>query len=273
MAEPRGLGARVAPPLLALLLAGAAGPAVLRAQGGAAPEEQEVETRHRLDFGFDRIGRHERKLTTYSFGYTWAPGLHHSLAVALTAADPKGLTFGVEGEGFALGDSRIGWSWAGRERVSARPWLPNRFGSGVELLVPTGNAERGFGGDMWVVTPYLGAVKVVKERFILLPTLIASQSFAEGDQAVPLRALGAEVGLLYEAGERWWLFYRPSVLHEFELSETVYSHLVQVGVEIGRRHGLSLEWGSVADEVSSLQAGFRTNVNHRLTVRAHLGFP
>lgn len=242
------------------------------AEAEPVEESEKVVTRHLLDVGLDQLGRDDQNLTSVSLGYTWAPGEYHSVNITTSFVDPEGLGPVEENEGFLLSDTAINYSWTGNTKVEARPWLPNRFGSGLGLVVPTGSPEKGAGGDMWIVTPYLGLVKTAGKKLVVLPTLSYMQSFAEGDLAVPIQAIAAEIGLLYALSPRWWIFYRPTIMREFELSETVLLNLLQVGREVGKRHGVSLEYGSVSDEVFSQAIGFRSNVNYRVTLRAHFGF-
>ena len=61
-------------------------------------------------------------------------------------------------------------------------------------------------------------------------------------------------------------------MYDFELNDSILFNLLQVGREFGKRHGVSLELGSVSDEKYSLEIGFRSNDNYRLTLRAHFGF-
>jgi len=247
------------------------------AQAQPVEEQHEVSsedatTHHRIDFGFDRFGRNEQYITTVALGYTWAPGEHHSLSLTTRFVDPKGLGPVGHHEGFLLSDTELYYSWSGSHTYEAKPWLPNRFGSGLGLLAPTGDAAKGSGLDMWVAIPYLGLVKAATKRLTILPALTFAQSFAEGDLAVPLQALGAEIGLLYAIAPRWWLFYRPTILRDFERSETVILNLLQLGRELGKRHAISLEFGHVSDEGYTLEIGFRSNSNYRLTLLGHIGF-
>lgn len=229
-------------------------------------------TRHRLDLGFDHIGRSGQSIETLSLGYTWAPAEHHSTNITTQFIDSSVSDQGDDGTGYLLSDTTLYYSWARGYDIEAKPWLPSRFGSGVGLVVPTGNADKGAGGDMWVVSPYLGLVKSVGKRLVLLPTLTFSQSFSEGDLAIPYQALGAEIGLLYEIASRWWIFYRPTVLYDFELQDTAMINLLQLGRHIGKCHGVNVEYGRVTDEVYSQLIGFRSSSNYRFTLTLQFGF-
>lgn len=232
----------------------------------------ESRTRHRLDLGFDHIGRGSQSIETLSLGYTWAPAEHHSTNITTHFIDSSVSSQVDDSTGYLLSDTTLYYSWARGYDIEARPWLPNRFGSGVGLVVPTGDAEKGAGGDMWVVSPYLGLVKLVGKKLIILPILTFSQSFAEGDLAIPFQAIGAEIGLLLEITPKWWLFYRPTVLYDFELQETAMLNLLQLGRKVGGRHGVNVEYGRVSDEVYSQLIGFRSNSNYRLTLTLQFGF-
>jgi hypothetical protein len=240
--------------------------------GEDGPEDDSEPAHHRLDVGADRIGLSGQSSSTFSLGYTWAPGAHHAVSGTFAFAKSDDLGEAEESNNLVFGDTVVGYSWTGRAQVSAKPWLPSRLGSGVEVAAPTGNVEAGGSADMWVVTPYLGVVRAVGNRAVLLPTIGYGRSFWHGEQAVPIELLTVELGLLVDLSSRWWLFFRPAYWHEFKLSDDITHVQLQVGREVGARNGISLEYGKVSAELTSELLGFRGSSQDRLTLRAHFGF-
>ena len=223
---------------------------------------------HRLDLGFENFGSGETDVTTFSLGYTWAPGLQHSLHVNANLLNSS--LGSTEGDG--VSDTLIQYSWAPTETVTAKPWLPRRFGTGLGVLVPTGDLEEDTGVGMWIATPFVGWPFVATKHLVLLPSLLYAHSFGHHEDAVPLRAAVVEFGLLYGFAQRWWVNFLPSLIYEFELDERTTAVFIQLGREIGSRHGVSVEYGVVDDEFSAISGGFGSDVNYRFAIRGHLGF-
>lgn len=223
---------------------------------------------HRIDFGLERFGGAERSIMTLALGYTWAPGMQHSLHVNANLLDSS---LG-ESDGDGLSDTLIQYSWAPTEKITARPWLPRRFGTGLGLVVPTGDLEKGTGSDMWVAAPFLGLPITIGESLILLPSLMYLHSFSHGENAIPLQALIGEFGVLYGFAQKWWVTFIPAAAQDFEFSETTLTASLQVGREIGSKHGISLEVGGSDDEITSFLIGFASDFNWRVALKGHLGF-
>jgi hypothetical protein len=223
---------------------------------------------HRLDLGLDRLGSAERDITTFSVGYTWAPGQEHAFHINANYLDSR--LADIEGDG--LSDTILTYSWAPGEKVTASPWLPRRFGTGLGLSVPTGDLLDGTGSDMWIAAPFVGWPVSVSEKLTLLPSLAYLRSFSEGDLAVPIHGVSLELGFLAAIAAKWWITILPAVTEELELEETIVSVSVQIGREFGTRHGISFEYGYVDDDTLSIALGLGSDINERFALKGHFGF-
>lgn len=233
-------------------------------EAASAPSEPH----HRLDLGLDRFGSEDRDISTFAVGYTWAPGRQHAFNIGLNFIDSR--LSDVEGDG--LSDTLLTYSWSPSEKVTAKPWLPRRFGMGLALSVPTGDLLEGTGSDMWIAAPFLGWPIPLGKKTTLLPSLAYLRSFSESDLAIPIEGFSLELGLVTAISKKWWLTVLPAVTEELVLHETIFSISAQVGREFGTRHGFSIEYGWVDDDTISIALGLGSDVNERIAVRGHFGF-
>ena len=115
-----------------------------------------------------------------------------------------GSDFG-ETAGSGVGDLRLQYSWTPSVELTASPWLPNAFGLGFGLIVPTGDPAKGTGDDRWVAIPTFGWVIPIGERFSILPTLQYFETFNEGPDAAGIQRREPRAGLhLRDALEIWF---------------------------------------------------------------------
>jgi hypothetical protein len=66
-----------------------------------------------------------------------------------------------------FGDLGIAWSYVPFLSISANPWIPRTVGSGIGVIVPTGDPDDGRSLGAVIVNPFLGLV-VHQGRFYLM---------------------------------------------------------------------------------------------------------
>ena len=150
------------------------------------PKQENIDTdtekpraTQRLDFAIDFYDAPDGSIVRGGLNYNWAPHTDHSFAATLPVVD-AGLA-DVEGSG--IGDLLLRYNWVPAQTLTADPWVPNNLGIGLGLLVPTGDAAKGTGGDQWVIVPSFGWAAKIAKRTTLLPQLQYMKSFAEGELA------------------------------------------------------------------------------------------
>ena len=126
---------------------------------------------------------------------------------------------------------------------------------------------------MWIATPYFGWDEGLTDKLTLLPSFSYSHSFQHGESAIPLRLISANLGFLFFFKPLWWLSYRPALGYEFELSELVTLHALDVGREFGTRHGISLElyYTASGGDIWTGVFGLPRNSGKGASLLAHVG--
>lgn len=198
--------------------------------------------RHRIDFGVQYFDAAEGETFTSSLNYSWVPLAHHSFAATVPIV---GADLG-ETEGSGIGDLRLQYSYVPSARLTANSWVPNTLGMGIGLIVPTGDPDKGIGGDRWIAIPTIGWVFVIGERFSILPTLQYFHSLQEGSTADDFSSANLELGLLYVFRSEFWLNYTPSLFHDFDpIDDTNLDHFLTGGKQFTRTFGASLTLGDI----------------------------
>lgn len=242
---------------------------VVAADESALELDPIADPHHRIDLGLDRWGGEDSDISTFSLGYTWAPGQQHAANISVNIVDSR-LADIEGGDGFS--DTVVTYSWAPSEKVTAKPWLPRRFGTGLGLVIPTGDLLDGTGTDMWIAMPFVGWPVTVGKKTVLLPSLAYLRSFSESELSIPIEGVSLQLGVVTVISAKWWLTVLPAVTEELVLHETIASIAVQVGREFGARHGISIEYGWVDDDTISTVIGLGSDFNERIAVRGHFGF-
>ena len=149
------------------LVAAVADP-VLASDDSAAGETEKAEgRRNRIDLTELYLNTSRLDSATGIFGYTRDLSSGFSLSLQTTYLDSD--VGGSGGGGF--GDSSVALSYVPNISVAQSPWLPKRVGTGVSVVLPTGNAEERRGFDTTIVNPYTGMVYRWREKFLILPPL------------------------------------------------------------------------------------------------------
>ena len=217
----------------------------------------------RLDFGIDFYDAPDGSIVRGGIDYTWVPLADHSFAATLPVIDSR--LSDVEGSG--LGDLLLRYNWVPSLTLTADPWVPNSLGIGLGLLVPTGDAAKGTGGDQWVIAPSLGWAAKIAKRTTLLPQLQYMKSFAEGELAQGLETLSLSADLIHVFQSEFWIQYTPAASYDFEAEQYEFDNLLVLGQQFTRRFALRFELRSlnVADPQDS--SGDDRELDYRATLK------
>ena len=219
----------------------------------------------RLDFAVDYYDSEAGSVLRGGVNFNWAPLSDHSFAATLPVLDAN--LADVEGSG--IGDLLLRYNWVPALTLTADPWVPNNLGIGIGLLVPTGDAAKGTGGDQWVIAPSLGWAARLGKRTTLLPQLQYMKSFAEGELAQGVEAISLSLGIVHVTRGEFWVQYEPSASYDFDAEEYEIDHLLVLGQQFTRRLAVSLELRTL--NVADLQdpAGDGREHDHRATLKLH----
>jgi hypothetical protein len=217
----------------------------------------------RLDFGIDFYDAPDGSIVRGGIDYTWAPLADHSFAATLPVID-AGLA-DVEGSG--IGDLLLRYNWVPALTLTADPWVPNSLGIGLGLLIPSGDAAKGTGGDQWVIAPSLGWAANIAKRTTLLPQLQYMKSFAEGELAQAMQTISLSVDLIHVTRSKFWVQYTPAASYDLEADEYEFDNLLVLGQQFTRRIALRLELRTLNVADPQDPAGDGREFDYRATLK------
>jgi len=256
--------------LLLLLASEAAAQDSTTTESTEVPKQEDTSTRpseeratQRLDFGVDFYSSDTGNIRRGGLNYTWSPLADHSFAATLPVISSR--LGNVEGSG--IGDLVLRYNWVPAETLSAEPWVPNSLGIGVGLLIPSGDASQGTGGDQWVIGPTLGFVARLGRRTTLLPQLQYLKSFAEGELAQGVDSLSLSADLIHVFQSEFWIQYTPGVSYDREAEQYELDNLFVLGQKFTRRIALRFELRTLNVADPQDPAGDGRELDYRATLK------
>ncbi len=194
--------------------------------------------RHRLDLSAVFLDGDSTDSLSGLLGYTYTLTSNTILNVTVPYLDPDRST----GKNSGFGDTVISLSFVPVVKVGTNPWVPRTVGTGISILAPTGNADEGRSLDTWIITPYLGLVIPLSDRFFLAPQLGYVHSLDEIATDVDLRLAFAEVGFAYVSFDGFWASYFPRFAFDLERDDWAIDHRVSIGKMVTSSVGFSVDY-------------------------------
>ena len=269
-------GRGLAVPLLTVLL----GVPAVQAQdadeadpGNGRPEAfGEVEgitpPRNRLDFSLAFLDTLGLDSLHFVFGYTYSltPNANLSLTLPIVDGDV------AERGGYGLGDLELAVSFTPFLKIAANPWVPKTVGTGLVLLLPTGdpNQDRGLGA--FVLNPFVGGVLPLSDSFFLLPQVAYSHSFHETSADVDIRLGTVSVGLTFVSFNGFWVGPLVEFVRDFDTDETAVNYDIIVGKEFSSGLGVSVQYFDFELLNPATGAGVGKTGDRLIAVNLHLTF-
>ena len=252
--------------LVAILASGAMAQDRENTEDSAKPSETEAteeRSTQRLDFGIDFYDAPDGSIVRGGIDYNWAPHANHSFAATLPIVDSQ--LAKVSGSG--VGDLLLRYNWVPSLTLTADPWVPNSLGIGLGLLVPTGDAAEGTGGDQWVLAPSFGFVAKLGKRTTLLPQLQYMKSIAEGELAQGMQTIALSADLVHVTLSKFWVQYTPTVSYDLEAEQYEFDNLIVLGQQFTRRIALRLELRTLNIADPQDPAGDGRDLDYRATLK------
>lgn len=205
------------------------------------------ETRHRIDLSalyFDS-DEYDSFIGLFDYAYNLTPKSNIALEFAYMDSN-----FGKDG-GTGIGDTGITYSYEPRVGLSVSPWVPKKVGSGISVVLPTGNTKDGRSLDSVLVNPFIGGVLFLTDSLVLAPLLNFSYSVDPIITGKDVRLLTAELGMVWKGNNELWIGFYPSYIRDFEVNESY----VNLSLEIGKM--FSSSWGGSIEfaDLESFQPG------------------
>lgn len=224
--------------------------------------------RNRIDITALYLDTSSSDSVTAVIGYTRDLASNMSFGLQLMYLDSD-----FNGEGSrGLGDSTLIFSYVPKLSVANNPWLPKRVGTGVSVLLPTGDADERRGFDVTVITPFTGLVYPLSDRLVFLPSLAYAHSFGKAITGTEIRVGSLEVGLSYVGFEKFWVGISPGLLHNFEDGETYSNFRAEFGLPFNDRMGMSADWTDAEEINFNFTPGTNTAFDSLFSVSLYFVF-
>jgi hypothetical protein len=137
------------------------------AQNNSDQAENLMASRHRLDFSVSYMESFIDNSLDASLDYAYNLTSKTNISATVTYLDSR---LGKEGGG-GFGDTSLTFSWAPAVNLSVAPWVPRKIGTGLGIILPTGDATDGRGLKSTILTPFVGLVFLLMTASIFTPPL------------------------------------------------------------------------------------------------------
>ena len=197
-----------------------------------------MESRHRLDFSLVYLDSIIDDSLNAQLAYSYSMTPKTNVSVSISYLDARLDKVGGRG----IGDTSFVFSWAPTVPITVGPWVPRKLGSGVAVILPTGEASDARSLDATVLAPFLGLVYPVTESLYIYPALTymgsVDKTITGEDLSIGLVDLGA--GWVFNNG----IFINAYVawIKDFETDETYLNTELSLGWSFSTHWSASIDW-------------------------------
>jgi hypothetical protein len=156
--------------------------------------------RNRIDFTSVYVDSVDTDSFTGILGYTRNLSSSSNFDVSISYLDSR---YGDSG-GSGIGDTTVTYSYLRNEQMSIAPWLPPRLGSGISVILPTGDERRGLGLGSAILTPFLGTQVPITDSISFTPTISYSYSIDPIITGDEVRIGLLDLGVTWVGQTGWW---------------------------------------------------------------------
>jgi hypothetical protein len=212
--------------------------------------------RHRVDVSYTRYEASVGDVEQFLAAYVWAPRRDIRLSMTgsvVTNFGNQSASSGAEDNSgdTGIGDTLIGIQFDPSENLAASPWIPQTIGFNAQVLVPTGNGEKGLGSDAWMAIVGAGWAIESAGHLWLVPAVGYEFTFNESSQATPVNEPFASIDIVWFFDFGVWVGVTPRIGYEFEEDQLTSEYTLTLGKMFQRGFGMSFDYGS-AQPTSSL---------------------
>jgi hypothetical protein len=225
-------------------------------------------SRHRLDFSLSYLSTFLDDSLSAEFAYTYSLTANTNVSGSISYLDSR-LNLGG-GSGF--GDTSLTFSWAPTVPISAAPWVPRQAGTGLSLILPTGNPADGRSMDATVITPFLGLVYPVTDSFVLYPTLAYTWSVDKIVTGDKLSIGVADLGIGWISSKGFWVTIYAALVRDFEIDESYINTAISVGMVFSNNWGASIDFNNTDYFIPGTVPGFAGQIDHETSLNLHYNF-
>lgn len=206
--------------------------------------------RHRIDLNYTQYDTFAGDVEVFLPTYTWAPRQFLRLSITgsvvsndSVGAGPQGSIGGTTQTG--VGDTAIGVQYDPTASLTASPWVPDSVGFFGEVIVPTGNTDKGLSTDTWFATIGAGwAIDSVSHLWIN-PAVGYEFTFNEDSLAAPVNQPYASLDLVWVFEFGAWIGISPRIGYDFEEDEWIDQYSITLGKMFRNGFGAGLSYGRI----------------------------
>lgn len=220
---------------------------------GAAQTDDQEENEDKLgpfllDLSVTRIDTVEGIAEVFLPGFTWLarPDIRVGASTSFVSFDPSEETELELGKGdsyHGIGDSILFLQYDWQERLTASPWIPDKLGTTVSLLIPTGNAKKFLGEDTWAASISGSRPVTIESKWLINPFIAYNFSFNEGPSALHWNIGEVGLGIVRLFPSSFWIGYTPTLWYDFSNDNWNFDGHITVGKMFSNGMGIGLDYG------------------------------
>ena len=196
--------------------------------------------RHRVDFSAIYLNSEGASDVSGLLGYAYnlTPKSNVSLDVSY-------LGFSTKGKGGGIGDTQVTYAYTPNVKMSVKPWVPKKIGSGISLVLPTGKTSSGRSLDAVLVNPFIGGVMRLTDSIFLAPLLSYTHSLDQIATGKQIRLVTAELGVVWTSSNELWVGFYPTYIRDTEADESHLNLNLSVGTMFTKAWGASATYSDL----------------------------
>lgn len=211
-----------------------------QAQQDNSDSGQTVPSHHRLDFGLIYLDSSAEDSInvelSYAYNFSSDSNISATISYLDTSVDKKG------GEGF--GDTALNFSWSPFTPLSVGPWVPKKIGTGVTVVLPTGDEKKGLGTGTTIIMPSLGFAYGLTDTFYLFPALVYGRSMDHIANGKDFDVGWIDLGAGWTLADRYWIRLYAAWIKDFEADDTHLNTALSLGVLFSERWSASFDYSN-----------------------------
>ena len=232
------------------------------------PSEELMASRHRLDFSLNYMKAALDNSLGLSLGYAYNLTQKTNISASVTYLDSRVDKKGGSG----IGDTSLAFSWAPAVNLSVAPWVPKRIGTGLGVLLPTGDAADGRSLKSTILIPFVGLVFPFKDTFYIYPTFTY---FWSADKIVTdedVRIGVADVGVGWVSARGFWITAYAAIVRDFDADDSHFNNQVSLGMALSTRWSGSFDYVNADFFLPGKDTQVGNEIDKQFVLNLHFNF-
>ena len=238
------------------------------AQNNSDQAENLMASRHRLDFSVSYMESFVDNSLDASLAYTYNLTLKTNISATVNYLDSR---LGKEGSA-GFGDTSLAFSWAPTVDLSVAPWVPRKIGTGLGVVLPTGDASDGRSLDSTILVPFVGLVFPLKDTIFLYPTFTYLWSADKIITGEDVRIGVADLGAGWVSPQGFWITVYSAIVRDFVADDSHFNYQVSLGVPISKQWSGSVDYVDSDFFLPGSDSDFGEAIDKKFALSLHFNF-